>query len=332
MYCNQCGYKMKDSANFCRRCGAPADDTQGDISETRQKIIKFLYTYKTGILFSLIGILLLAGVIVGTVTIIQAAGEKQKEEQQAAIPVKQVSGVDLKEAYEIEDNWLILDPLHASYTDETVHELQDYAIYIDAVQYKRTEKGIKVKDLYDGKHLVRLEWKQAGNLMKYEKTIYMEHKKDTWEKYVDLVGMTGKEIADAYGSLGEPEFGSWDNGNLGYAYVTVNSLGLQACFPTGILKKEKKFSKSDVRCVEMTGTLNTLFYNLEVEMNLEDLANILGITLTASEGGGCSGTLSDGKQILIGQGEVQDGIYRPDTTVIVTVSEEDRKGFFERLF
>ena len=59
MYCNQCGSEMKDGANFCKRCGAPADKAEEPVSERERRIVRFLYTYKKRILvFVLIGLVL----------------------------------------------------------------------------------------------------------------------------------------------------------------------------------------------------------------------------------------------------------------------------------
>ncbi len=332
MYCNQCGYEMKDSANFCKKCGAPVDDTDGDLSEGKRRVIRFLYTYKSRILLCVIGALLLCGMVIGAAVLLRNMGTEHKGEKKAVIPTKSVSSVDLKDSYVIEDNRLILGPLYASYDDSTTHELMDYAVSIDAVSCEVVEGVIDATDLYDGKHLVTLEWKQGEKSYEFEKTVSMEHKKDTWEKYEDLTGMTGKEIEAAYGELGALEFGSFQAGNWGYAYGEVRSLSIQACFPVGIFHKQDKEQVSDVQCIEMIGTLNTFFYNLETEMNLEDLEDILGLTLTELEGGGCSGTLSNGKLIYIGQEQVQDGVYTPETTVKITLSDEEKGKFWERIF
>lgn len=330
MYCNQCGYKMKDTANFCKKCGAPVDPTDDNLSEGKRKAIRFLYTYKNRILLIFIGVLLLCGVGIGAFVFLRDGFQEKEQTKQTAAPVKTVSSVDLKESYEMEDNKLSLDPLYATYDDGTMHELMSYDVYIDSILYEKNENVIDASGLYDGKHLVRLEWKQGEQTYEYEKTINLEHKKDTWEKFVDLVGMTGREIASSYGTLGTPEYGSIGDSDWGYAYADVSALAVRVCFPAGLLDREQDYSSSDSQCIEMSASLNTLFYNMESEMDTKSLSKILGITLTEIDGGGCMGALSDGKLIYIGEG--QGNVYTPDTTARITVSEEERAGFFERLF
>ena len=331
MYCNQCGHKIKDTANFCKKCGAPVDSTE-ETSERKQRMVRFFYLHKNKILLIFIAALLVCGAATAAAVMLPDFFQKGKENSQPAGAVKAVSNVDLKDSYEIEDNKLSLDPLYVTYEDGTLHELTAYDVYIDTVLYEKQENRIDASSLYDGKHLVRLEWETNGQTYEFEKTIALEHKKDTWEKYVDLVGMTGKEIAEAYGSLGAPVYGDLSQGDWGYAYAEVESLSLQVCFPAGLLDREEDYSNSDSACLEMSGTLNTLFYNMETEMSMEDLETILELSLTPMESGGCSGTLSDGKQIYIGEGAVLDGVYTPDSSVRVTVSEAERESILERIF
>lgn len=332
MYCNQCGSEMKDGANFCKRCGAPADKAEEPVSERERRIVRFLYTYKKRILvFVLIG-LVLCGAGVWAAVFFMGNSSAGNGTDKPAAAVKLAREVDLKDDYEIENGRLVLDPLHATYEDGSVQELTNYAVYIDTANYAIKDGAVDAAELYDGKHLFKLEWSRDGKKYKYEKTVGTEHKKDTWGKYVDLVGMTGKAIAETYGPLGTPEFGSLGSGDWGAAYVNVESASLQAVFPAGLFDRPDDYSNSDAVCMEMSGTLNTLFYNMEAEMSREDLANTLGISLADSEGGGCMGTLENGKLIYIGGGQVQDGVYTPDTTVRVTVSEEEKGSLFDRLF
>lgn len=334
MYCNQCGYEMKEGANFCKKCGAPMDDTDGGIFDKLSRITKFIYTYKKRILLIFITVLVLCGAVIGAISVIGGMNSKKEVKKEAAVPVKKtVSSVDLKEIYRIEDNRLVLDPLHAAYSDGTVQELLDYDVYIDTVLCAAEENAINAGELYDGMHLVRLVWTWDGRNYEYEKSVNLEHKKDTWAKYVDLTGMTGKEIADAYGSLGEPEFTEFGEEKWGYAYVDVSQLSLKVCFPAGVFERDEDYSRSDARCVEMTGPISSFFYNMEPEMSLEDLSSILGMkSLRASEEGGCTGTFSNGSKLFIGAGEVKDGIYTPDTTVHIMASDANQEKIWERLF
>lgn len=330
MYCNQCGHKIKDTANFCKKCGSPVDPTADNMSERKRKVVRFFYIYRNRILLVFIAVLLACGAGIGAFVLLRDGFETKEQTAQIEVPVKAVSSVDLKESYEIEDNKLSFDPLYVTYDDGTVHELMSYDVFIDSVPYQKSENRIDASGLYDGKHLVRLEWKQDEQSYEYEKTINLEHKKDTWEKFVDLVGMTGKELAADYGALGTPEYGTIGESDWGYAYVDVSALAVQVCFPAGLLDREQDYSASDSQCIEMSASLNTLFYNMESEMDMKSLSEILGITLTEIDGGGCMGTLSDGKLIYIGEG--QGNIYTPDTIARITISEEERAGFFERLF
>ena len=332
MYCNQCGSEMKEGVNFCKRCGAPADKVDEPVSERKRRIVRFLYTYRKRILLSVLIGLILCGAAVWAAVFFMGSSNTGDGKDKPATAIKSAREVDLKDDYEIEDGRLVLDPLHATYEDGSVQELTNYAVYIDTANYEIKDGAVNAAELYDGKHLFKLEWTKDGKKYQYEKTVGTEHKKDTWEKYVDLVGMTGKAIADAYGSLGTPEFGSLGSGDWGVAYVNVESVSLQAVFPAGLLDRPDDYSTSDAVCMEMSGTLNTLFYNMEPEMTRDDLANTLGISLTDSEGGGCMGTLENGKLIYIGSGQVQDGTYTPDTAVRVTVSEEEKGSLLERLF
>lgn len=331
MYCNQCGHEMKDTANFCKKCGAPVDPTK-DISERRRKCVRFLYTNKTRILICFIAVLLLCGATIAVVAVTKGMNKDKDQKKQAAVPVKTVSSVDLKDAYEIEDDRLSLDPLHAEYSDGTVQELLEYDVFIDTQQCEIVENAIDAADLYDGKHLIRLEWTQDADAFEYEKTVELEHKKDTWEKYPDLVGMTGKAIAKEYGELGSPEFGDFHEGDWGYAYVALSTRSLKLCFPAGIINKTEDYNSSDEQCIEVSGTLKDFFYNMEDEMTKDELAEILNLNLYDCEEGGCMDTLNSGKRMYIGVGEVQDGIYTPDTTIRVTVSESDEQKIWDRIF
>lgn len=332
MYCSKCGREMKEGVNFCKWCGEAADRTEGEVSEGTRRLVRFFYTYKTRILLIVLAVLVLCAAGVGAWFYFLNGSDGQKSEKKVAAAVKSPRAVDLKDAYEIEDNRLVLDPLYVTYADGTVEELTVYDVYIDTIKYELQDGAIDAAELYDGRHLFRLEWQKNASRYEYEKTIGTEHKKDTWGKYVELPGMSGKEIAAAYGALGAPEFGELTSGDWGYAYVSVDSLSLEAVFPAGILDRPEDYSDSEAVCIEMSGTLNTLFYNMEQEMSKGDLESLLGISLSESEAGGCVGTLENGKQIYIGSGQVQDGIYTPDTSVRVSVSEEDRGTLLERLF
>ena len=333
MYCNQCGHEMKDTANFCKKCGAPVDPTE-EISERKRKCVRFLYLYKTRILICLIAALLLCGAAIGALALTRGmSGDKdEKTEKPAAAIVKTVKSVDLKDSYKMEDNRLVLDPLHAQYSDGTVQELLDYDVFIDTQQCEIVENAINAEELYDGEHLVRLEWKQDADVFEYEKTVELEHKKDTWEKYPDLVGMTGKAIAKEYGELGSPEFGDFHEGDWGYAYVELSARSLKLCFPAGLINRTEDYSGSDETCIEVSGTLEDFFYNMEDEMSRERLAEILNLNLYDCEEGGCMDTLNSGKRMYIGVGEVKDGVYTPDTTIRVTVSESEEQKIWERIF
>ena len=326
MYCNQCGSQMKDTANFCKKCGSPMDPTNGEISERKRQMVKFFYTQKQKLAICTVAALLLCGL--GAYALFWLRDNGQKPET-PPISTKKVSAVDLKDAYMIEEDKLILDPLYVTYDDGTKHQLLDYDVYIDTLKCPVKENALEAANLYDGKHLFRLEWISDAKKYKYEKTINTEHKKDTWEKYVDLVGMTGKQIAAAHGSLGTPQFGSLGTENWGIATVAVPSLNLRASFPAGLLSSPDDYSGSDASCIEMSGTLNTFFYNIEPEMTREDLARILKLTLTDMDGG-CFATLKNGKLLYIESS--QGGIYTPDAPVRVTVSDDQKAGFFDRLF
>lgn len=330
MYCNQCGHEMKDSANFCKKCGAPADPTE-EISERRRNCIRFLYTYKTRILICFIAVLLLCGAAVAAASMMKGMGG-EKEPEKPAVPVKTVSSVDLKDTYEMEDERLVLDPLHATYSDGTIQELLDYDVFIDTKPCEIVENAIDAKDLYDGKHLIRLEWTQDADTFDYEKTVELDHKKDTWEKYPDLVGMTGKAISQKYGELGSPEFGDFHEGDWGYAYVDLQERSLKLCFTSGVINKPEDYNSSDETCIEVSGTLKDFFYNMEAEMTKERLAEILNLNLYDCEEGGCMDTLNSGKRMYIGVGEVKDGIYTPDTAIRVTVSESEEQKIWDRIF
>lgn len=338
MNCKQCGQEIRDTAKFCKNCGAPVQQevigSEGDSQAAAAGRNVFWQAHKKTFLLTVIVVLVFcAGV--ATALFLPDFIKDKTEHQKPAVVKKTVSSVDLQDVYEIEDNRLVLDPLSVSYKDGTSQLLTDYKVYIDTTLYEAVDGAIAAENLYDGKHLVRLEWQQEGKAYQYEKTVTMEHKKDTWEKYVDLVGKTGKEISAAYGPLGEPIFAGLGEEDWGYAYADVPSLSMQVCFPVSILDRmgePEDYGQSDAQCVEMSGTLDAFFYNLESEMSLEDLANILNLTLTESEAGGCTGTLSDGKLIYIGEGQVLDGIYTPDTQVRVTASEEDQPKFLDQIF
>lgn len=356
MNCRQCGYEIRDTANFCKNCGAPVEhahekamepqrhDSQGEDIKATQDTAHglppdpgsgFWQIHRTKILLAAAAILILCAAGAAFL-FLNGSGKSDTKEQLPAVSKKTVSSVDLQDVYEMEENRLVLDPLTVSYEDGTSLQLTAYKVYIDTVLYEAAEDGaIDGENLYEGKHLVRLEWQEKGQTYQYEKTVAMEHKKDTWEKYVDLVGKTGKEIAAAYGAMGEPVFAGLGEEDWGYAYADVQSLSIQVCFPVSILDQLghlEDYGQSDIQCVEMSGTMDTFFYNLESEMTLEYVANTLNLTLAELENGGCEGTLSDGKRIFIGEGQVMDGIYTPDVQVRVCVSEEEKLGFLEQLF
>ncbi|MCI9596044.1 MAG: zinc-ribbon domain-containing protein [Firmicutes bacterium] len=338
MNCKQCGQEMRENAKFCKNCGAPIQQEsaglEGNSQDTDAGLWLFLRTRKKKFLLATAAVLVFSAGAAAALFLPDLIKDKT-ENQKPAVVKKTVSSVDLQDVYEMEDNKLVLDPLSVSYEDGTSQLLTDYRVYIDTLLYEMADGAIAAEDLYDGKHLVRLEWQQEGKAYQYEKTVTMEHKKDTWEKYVDLVGKTGKEIVAAYGPLGEPIFAGLGEEDWGYAYADVPSLSIQVCFPVSILDRmgePEDYGQSDAQCVEMSGIMDTFFYNLESEMSLEDLANTLNLTLAESEAGGCTGTLSDGKLIYIGEGQVMDGIYTPDTQVRVSASEEDQPKFLDQIF
>lgn len=338
MNCKQCGQEIRDTAKFCKNCGAPVQQevigSEGDNQDAAAGQNVFWQAHKKTFLLMVIAVLVFCAGVAAALLLPDLIKDKTENKKPAA-PKKTVSSVDLQDVYEMEENQLVLDPLSASYEDGTTQLLTDYKVYIDAVLYDAVDGSIAAEDLYDGKHLVRLEWQQEGKAYQYEKTVTMEHKKDTWEKYLDLVGKTGKEIAAAYGPLGEPIFAGLGEEDWGYAYTDVPSISIQVCFPVSLLDRmgePEDYGQLDVQCVEMSGTLGTFFYNLESEMTLEDLANILNLTLTESEAGGCTGTLASGKLIFIGEGQVLDGIYTPDTQVRISAGEEDQPKFLDQIF
>lgn len=329
MYCNQCGYEMKDTANFCKNCGAPVDPTK-DISEIHRKVVRFLYLNKVRILICFIALLFLCGAAVAAVTVWKHHGENEKKQTAAA--AKTVSSVDLKTSYKMEDNRLVLDPLHATYSDGTVQELLDYQVFVDGQEARIEENAIDAEDLYDRTHLIRLQWTQNGQPFQYEKSVALEHKKETWQKYPDLVGMTGRQISQKYGSMGAPQFGSFHEGDLGRAYVQLSEPPLQLCFPAGILDRPEDYGDSNEVCIEVSGTLSDFFYNMEPEMSKEELSQILDLNLYDSQEGGCTAVLGSGKRMYIGTGQVQDNVYTPSTSIRVTVSEEDEENLWQQLF
>jgi len=327
MFCNKCGCEINDNAKFCKKCGSPVEEELKETSELERKIVRIFYTKRKALLITLIAVLVTAGAAVVGVTLWQDQDEKEPEK----IIVNVVS-VDLKEEYEMEDDELILDPLTAIYDDGTIDTITEYKVYIDTLEYTKTDGIINGTDLYDGQHLLRLEWKAKEQTFSFEKTVAIKHKLDTWGKYPDIVGRTGQEISAVYGALSVPEFGSLTEGDWGYAYSTLPSLNLRLTFPAGLFDNPENYGESDAGCIEMTGSLSDLFYNMESEMSQDRLAEILEITLTPNEGGGCSGVLGSGNLIYIGAGEVTDGIYMPTTTVRVTVSETRKNEIFEYFF
>lgn len=275
---------------------------------------------------------LIAVIVIAAAAVVGVKLWLDNHESEHAVTVVEVVSVDLKDEYEMEDNELILDPLTAAYSDGTIDELSVYKVYIDTLEYTITEGKIDGKDLYDGMHLIRLEWKVDEQKFFFEKTVSIKHKIDTWEKYPNIVGKTGQEIADAYGALSSPEFGKLSEGDWGYAYVNLPSRNLRLTFPAGLFDNPEDYGASDAGCIEMTGSLSDLFYNMESEMSQERLAEILEITLSQHSDGGCSGVLGSGSLIYIGVGEVTDGIYMPTTTVKVTVSDTRKQEIFEYFF
>ncbi len=338
MNCRQCGQEIRDTAKFCKNCGAPVQQEaaaqEGTVQNADAGQGVFWQVHKKRLLLVIIGVLVFCAGVAAALLLPDLMKDKAEDQKPATVK-KTVSSVDLQDVYEMEDNKLVLDPLSVSYEDGTSQLLTDYKVYIDTVLYEPVDGAIAAENLYDGKHFVRLEWQQESEAYEYEKTVTMEHKKDTWEKYPDLVGKTGKEIAGAYGALGEPIFAGLGEEDWGYAYADVPSIAVQVCFPVSLLDRmgePEDYGQSDVQCVEMSGTLDAFFYNLESEMSLEDLANILNLTLAESEAGGCTGTLADGKLIYIGEGQVLDGIYTPDTQMRVSASEEDQPKFLDQIF
>lgn len=327
MFCNKCGCEINDNAKFCKKCGSPVEEELKETSELERKIVRIFYTRRKALLIGLISVLVLAGAAVVGVTMWQ----NQQDSEPDPVVLKVVS-VDLKDEYEMEDNELVLDPLTATYDDGSVETLTEYKVYIDTLEYAISDGIIDGKDLYDGQHLLRLEWTSGGQNFTYEKTAGIKHKMDTWGKYPDIVGHTGKEISAAYGSLSAPEFGSLSEGDWGYAYCSLSALNLRLTFPAGLFDNPENYGESEAGCIEMTGTLADLFYNMESEMSQARLSEILEVTLSQSDSGGCSGALGSGNRIYIGEGEVTDGIYMPTTTVRVTVNDTRKKEIFEYFF
>ncbi len=326
MFCNQCGCEIDETARSCGECGAPVEEDTLKTSELERRIVKIFYTQRKALLIGIIAFLILAGTAVVCVNLWQS--HHQEPEQ----IIVEVAAVDLKDEYEMEDNELILDPLNATYTDGTIKAIKSYKVYIDTLEYSVADGKIDGKDLYDGNHLLRIEWNMDGQNYSYEKTVGIIHKLDTWEKYPEIVGRTGKEIAAAYGTLSAPEFGRLSEGDWGYAYVYLVSRNLTLTFPAGLFDNPEDYGESDAECIEMQGTLSDLFYNLESEMSQSQLSEILEVTLSQHPDGGCSGVLGSGNQIYIGVGEVTDGIYMPTTTVRVTVSEGKKREILEYFF
>lgn len=327
MYCNQCGSDIKDTAKFCKKCGTMVEDEIRETPDWERAAVKFFYTKRKQILIGLIILLIAASAAVVGVTLWQ-----NNKAEELAVMGPEVVSVDLKDEYEMEDNELILDPLMAVYSDGTTGELKNYTVYIDTLVYEIVDGKINGKDLYDGMHLIRLEWEANDADFIYQKTVSIKHKVDTWEKYPDIPGKSGKEIAAAYGKLTAPEFGKLSAGDWGYAYVNLPSRNLRLTFPAGLFDNPADYGESDAGCIEMSGILSDLFYNMESEMTQDRLAEILEITLSQNADGGCSGTLNNGNQIFIGVGEVNDGLYMPTTTVRVSVSEAKRKEIFDYFF
>lgn len=327
MFCNKCGCEIKDTASFCKKCGSPVEEELKKTSELERKLARLFLTKRTELLIGLIAVLVIAGAAVVGVNL----WKNQQNQEPEAVVVKVVS-VDLKDEYEMEDDKLILDPLTASYDDGSADTITEYKVYIDTLEYTMTDGIIDGKNLYDGQHLMHLEWLRDGVKYTYEKTVGIKHKMDTWGKYPDIVGRTGKEIAAKYGALTAPEFGRLSEGDWGYAYCNLPALNLRLTFPAGLFDNPENYGDSDAGCIEMTGTLSDLFYNMESEMSQARLAEILEVTLSQNEGGGCSGALGSGNRIYIGVGEVTDGIYMPTTTVRVTVNDTRQKEIFEYFF
>ena len=71
----------------------------------------------------------------------------------------------------MEDDELILEPLTAIYDDVTIDTITGYKVYIDTLEYTMTDGIINGTDLYDGQHLLRLEWKAKEQSFSYEKTV-----------------------------------------------------------------------------------------------------------------------------------------------------------------
>lgn len=327
MYCNQCGCEIKDTAKFCKKCGAVVEEEIKETSQLEQNLVRFFYTKRKPILIVLILLLIISGGIVVGISL----WKNNQKESFTAMPIE-VAAVDLRDEYEMEDNELVLGMLTAVYSDGRIGEVKDYKVYIDTVECAITEGKIDGKSLYDGQHLLRLEWTMYDQDFSYEKTIGIRDKKDTWGKYPDIIGLTGQEIAKKYGKLSAPEFGKLSEGDWGYAYVALPSRNLKLCFPAGLFDNPENYGDSDAQCMEMTGTLNDLFYNMEPEMSCSRLSEILKITLSPNSRGGCSGTLSSGNIIYIGAGEVGDDLYTPDTTVRVTASDSKKAEILDYFF
>lgn len=332
MYCNQCGCEIKDTAKFCKRCGTAAVTELPEISEKKRKAIRFLYTNRYKWIAAILVLAILVSAAIVGVTVWQKEKRLAVEKKAAEKVIVKVNSVDFAEDYEIDDGILILEPLHAAYSDGTVLEIKDYKVYIDTLEYSVEDGEINVDGLDDGEHKIRLEWNQGGQSFSYEELIPIKHKVNTWGKYPDLPGLTGQEIAAKYGELSDPQFSSLGEGDWGYAYVDLPSVGVQLCFPAGLFDKASDYGTSDARCLEVTGNLEAFYYNMEEEMTLEDLRSILELNLTESEYGGCSGTLGSGNRIYIGEGQVFDDNYTPETTMKVTVSEQKREEILDYFF
>lgn len=332
MYCNQCGCELKDTAKFCKKCGVAVGQELPETSETKRKLIKFLYTNRYKLIAGVLIVILLAVAAVIGVTAWQNQKKAEEEAKKAEKVLLQVKSVDFAEDYEIDDGVLVLEPLHAEYSDGTVLEIKDYKVYIDTLEYTVENGEINAEGLEDGEYKVRLEWVRDGQSFSYEETLLIKHKVNTWGKYPDLPGLTGKEIAEKYGSMSEPEFGGFDGGDWGYAYVELSSYGIELCFPAGLFGNPSDYGTSDAQCLEASGSLSSFYYNMEEEMTLDELRDILDLNLTESDNGGCTGTLGSGNRIYIGEGQVFDNIYTPETTIKVTVSDDKRADILDYFF
>lgn len=332
MYCNQCGCEINDTAKFCKKCGSVVEPELKQDSEAKQKAVRFLYTNRKKLVIAVVALLVVAAAATAGILIWQEQARQAEKEAAKEIVIIKVESIDFQKDYEIDEDQLELGTLHATYSDGTVTELTDYKVYIDALEYAVEDGVINAEGIEDGDHKIRVEWAEKGQAFSYEKTIPIKHKVNTWGKYPNLPGMTGKEIAAAYGAMSAPEFGGFSAGDWGYAYVELQSINVQLCFPAGLFENPSDYGTSDARCLEMSSTLGDLYYNMEDEMSLDELREILDLNLTESSSGGCTGTLGSGNRIYIGEGYVFDDVYSSDTSVRVTVSDEKRAEILDYFF